>query len=200
MRHITQLIFRRFSTDIISEGRNVLSEMYSLEINAVLGSVNQQYPLNEMDLEKAQNRIASFVLYQLANAQVNDAGVGCGYYDVEGNGDGGGICHQMNDYMFRVCFDGDKGETRRIFVRYLCTQYENSMFEPNKLIAQYRALSVEHLTSYWNRYEKELESTLDDMADDTVHTLNYSMRVGEFQDQIRSDILSFIGEDSDERQ
>ncbi len=73
--------------------------------------------------EAAKSRIKSFATYQLTNSLV-DSGVGCGYYDEEGNEDKHNISVQLNDYLFNVCFAStEDNDGYTFFIDYLMLNY-----------------------------------------------------------------------------
>ena len=119
MRTLSQQVFAHFKRTYIDAGRNFISEACEVPVDAFLGQafahLHEQASLDPGSdqgdttiarrVAAARSFAASFVIYQLSNAQPpNGSGVGCGHYDESGAEDGGGISRLMNDYVFGFCF------------------------------------------------------------------------------------------------
>ena len=81
-------------------------------------------------VSSARPAVKSFVIYQLSNPlPPNGSGVGCGYYDECGAGDGSGIAKLMNAYAFGVCFNPDIHEDNVFhFLDHCLSHLSNSFF------------------------------------------------------------------------
>ena len=126
MRLLSQQVFPHFKRTYIEPERNFIAEAREVPVDAFLGQafghLHEQASLDPASeqgdttiarrVAAARSFAASFVIYQLSNSlPPNGSGVGCGYYDESGAGDGGGISRLMNEYVFGFCLnpvvDGD---------------------------------------------------------------------------------------------
>jgi hypothetical protein len=122
MRRLSQEVFALFKRAYIDRERNFFAEVSDVPVAAFLGEVSSplsQHASSDTQFEQgadslarrissARSLVKSFVIYQLSNPQPpNGLGVGCGYYDEHGAGDGGGIARLMNEYVFGFCFNPD---------------------------------------------------------------------------------------------
>lgn len=120
MRGLSQQVFKLFRRTYIDPQRNFFMDVDDVPVEAFVGEASSQSRQeasgdgqSQQDAASLAQRasamrsvIKSFVIYQLSNSlPPTGSGVGCGYYDECGAGDGGGIARQMNDYMFGVCFN-----------------------------------------------------------------------------------------------
>ena len=144
MRRLSQEIFALFKETYIDPKRNFLSEANSVLTEWFLGTVTsssssptagarpsvQDAALLDRRVSAERVFVKSFVIYQLSNLlPPTGAGVGCGYYDQSGTGDGGGIAKLMNEYMFGVCFNPDISDGNVFhFLDHCLAQLRNSFF------------------------------------------------------------------------
>ncbi len=120
MRKLSQKVFSLFKRDYIETSRNFLTEVDETSIEEFRGCsplLSQQQKADGVSFEEdagvinnlisaERSNVKSFVIYQLSNTNPpTGSGVGCGFYDESGSGNGGGIAEQMNDYIFNVCFN-----------------------------------------------------------------------------------------------
>ncbi|WP_037591443.1 P-loop NTPase fold protein [Stenotrophomonas sp.] len=114
MRRVSQLVFKLFHSQFIASSKNFFSAVDDLPaqnyygVSAVDASDGLNVGSDELDilLQLARTSVKAFVIYQLASkSPPGGSGIGCGVYDAEGSGDGGGIASMMNSYVFDVCFD-----------------------------------------------------------------------------------------------
>ena len=121
MRRISQEVFKKFDAEWIAPGRNYLAEVDSTapedfagEGGAAIAPSQRQLVASDL-LAASRSSVKTFVLYQLSNSDPpKGAGVGCGFYDEEGDADGGGIAVRMNAYAFGSCFDLERDPKNRI--------------------------------------------------------------------------------------
>jgi hypothetical protein len=114
MRRPSQEVFALFKRTYIDRQRNFFAEVSDAPVADFLGEVSSQLgqhassdTQSEHDaaslarrISSARTLVKSFVIYQLSNPQPqNGSGVGCGYYDEHGAGDGGGITRLMNSLI-----------------------------------------------------------------------------------------------------
>jgi hypothetical protein len=65
----------------------------------------------------------SFIVYQLGNTVI-DQGIGCGYYNPNGNKDKKENNITFNDYLFEYCFNSQKqGKNYKHFLDYLLLNF-----------------------------------------------------------------------------
>jgi hypothetical protein len=125
MRRLSQEVFALFKRAYIDPRRNFFSEVCDTPIESILGEALSRPALQAsrddqseqgtaslaQSVSSTRTVVKSFVIYQLSNSlPPTGAGVGCGYYDESGNGDGGGIAMRMNEYAFGHCFNPDINE------------------------------------------------------------------------------------------
>ena len=121
-----------------------------------------------------------FVIYQLTNRKIS-TGVGCGYYDVEGNADGAGIARQMNDYLFDVCFNPDVDPRNVEHFIDFCLGNLTSGFWAGDDEEGYHPtvagitgeLDTGRLATYWNQHAKRIRDLNLTASQKTVTTLSY---------------------------
>lgn len=118
MRTLSQKVFAEFKSRYIEPKRNFLAEIDKVPDEAFLGSseayfkeqeecsdTSKQFSLEDQIAVK-RSSLKVFVIYQLSNStKPSGSGVGCGFYDEDGQGDSSGIAQLMNDYVFNVCFN-----------------------------------------------------------------------------------------------
>jgi hypothetical protein len=120
MRRISQRVFAIFRRKYIIRQKNFYQDVDAVTDDRFLGiasfdvnnlsSVEDGTPRSFLSKEEqiASTRaiVKSFVIYQLSNQEPpTGSGVGCGYYDEEGDGDNHGIARAMSDYVFDFCFN-----------------------------------------------------------------------------------------------
>ncbi|MDO8654588.1 MAG: P-loop NTPase fold protein [Undibacterium sp.] len=166
MREISQMAFNIFKTRYILPEKNIFEEIKKLALQELAGEcsgyiieriengdVNQE----EIDLLISAEKygIQSFVIYQLGNSVIN-SGIGCGFYDEEGNDNKKDIASKINDYLFSHCFNPeiDSGNFEH-FLDYLLSQFSRSFgfddgvkYLPN-ISELTKILQPERLKVYW---------------------------------------------------
>ncbi|NWA81285.1 KAP family NTPase [Pseudomonas sp. D2002] len=144
MRKLSQQVFALFKKAYIEQQKNFLSETDETPDRDFLGIaplLPQDQKANE-NLQKPEDSlikqliageratVKSFVIYQLSNSnRPTGSGVGCGFYDEQGSGEGHGIANQMNDYIFEVCFNLKiDPENVHHFLQHCLTHLSNPFF------------------------------------------------------------------------
>lgn len=116
MRYFSQLCYKKFKELYIDNRRNIFDDIDKITERDMIGyfndglyeQVNSNSELKDRlddktELSFFKNQVAEFILYQFGNQQhVTNMGVPCGFYDVEGNSDKGGIGADFTDYIFDV--------------------------------------------------------------------------------------------------
>ncbi|UCV29935.1 KAP family NTPase [Ferribacterium limneticum] len=144
MRGLSQAVFSLFKRTYIDSQRNFLSEVSDAPAEAFLGEatsqIGQQVLMDDQSerdaaslaqrVSSVRSAVKSFVIYQLSNPlPPRGSGVGCGFYDECGAGDGGGIARLMNEYVFGVCFNPDFHEDNVfLFLDHCLSHLSNSFF------------------------------------------------------------------------
>lgn len=178
MRRISQEVFALFKRTYIDSKRNffleadnVTDDMFvgaNASLSAHQGSrSNDQSEQSGFSLEKrissTRTDIKNFVIYQLSNCLLpHGSGVGCGYYDEHGAGDGGGIAKLMNDYVFGLCFNPVVNENNVFhFLDYCLANFSNSYFlngSDEGYIATKaelaRGLNAKKMGLYWKQHKE----------------------------------------------
>jgi hypothetical protein len=188
MRVLSQRIFSRFEQQYIAQQRNFLSDVDSTADEDFLGERGASILATEAGrLELADAILAAksmnktFVLYQLANRKPpGGSGVGCGFYDVSGIGDSGGIGVRMNEYIFGVCFNPEIDEKNLLhFADYCLCNLTSAYFtgEEEGYVPTAAGLADEldavALGQFWaNHRDRVLQADFTSM-DRRVVTMNY---------------------------
>lgn len=174
MREISQKVFGIFKERYISAGLCIFNDIERLTLNEFLGEnieyiytcVRENKVTEEsliQSLESHKYLVAAFVIYQLANPLIS-SGIGCGYYDEEGNSNSAGISKTMNEYLFNVCFNPEKDENLEKFLIYLLTNFSH-MF--NSYDSVDYAPHIKHFTThideltlknYWSKNKEKILS------------------------------------------
>jgi hypothetical protein len=193
MRQLSQEVFELFRSTFIAPRRNFLDEVdstpaakffggnmaYLREASASVG-VADQLPIEDR-LAATQSFVKIFVLYQLANSLgPTGSGVGCGFYDQQGQRDSGEIGQLMNDYVFNVCFNPDVVEQNIYhFVNHCLSHLSSGFFSgddvgyvPTKKDLP-GGLVLERLIRYWKAHRERIMNL--DLPNTTrkVVTVNY---------------------------
>lgn len=144
MRKFSQEVFALFKRTYIDPGRNFLSEVNVAQLESFLGEAplndGTEVPIADQDnqnfislahrVDAGRSVVKSFVIYQLSNSHPpTGSGVGCGYYDEEGERDEAGIARVMNEYMFGTCFNPAIADDNIFhFLDYCLSHLSNSFF------------------------------------------------------------------------
>ncbi len=193
MRKISQKCFEIFKKRYIDSQKNIFEDAEKLSAVDVFGEFVKNISvylakegINSFEeTEKIKNGVVSFILYQLSNDKV-DHGIGCGFYDVFGEEDGGKIREIILDYLFTVCFKptDDEKKNVRYFVYYLMshlTRNGGGDFHPNKDEFA-KLLSEERLKEYWIVNKDAVKKIAHEtMYSEKVYTANYTASYNDFE-------------------
>lgn len=166
MRAVSQLTFQLFRDQYISAGRNFLNEVDEIDHVRLSGKFSEYIRERlenseifiedvEASAEVAKSTIKVFTIYQLTNLRIS-SGIGCGYYDVSGDGDKAGIFRAMNEYLFGTCFAAtETNDGHKCFVKFLLAMF-TSNYRSNDDAAFTASLAPEildeeKLAEYWLR-------------------------------------------------
>ena len=198
MRRISQSVFALFKSTYIEPKRNFMAEVEAVPVLDFLGtafakdadqailpeSSNQPTSPTAQRVAASRTTVKSFVIYQLSNTlPANGSGVGCGYYDEDGNGDAGGISKLMNEYMFKTCFNPDINEDNAIHFLDHCLAHLSSTFfsdsgtDKNEYVATPEGLSGSldriEMANYWRKYRQTILRMNLEFRQRSVYTSNY---------------------------
>ena len=147
-------------------------------------SSNQPTSPTAQRVATSRTIVKSFVIYQLSNTlPANGSGVGCGYYDEDGNGDAGGISKLMNEYMFKTCFNPEINEDNAIHFLDHCLAHLSSTFfsdsgtDEKKYVATPEGLTGSldriEMANYWRKYSQAIRRMDLESRNRSVYTSNY---------------------------
>ena len=198
MREISQKVFQIFKEQYIDTGKNIFDEIDRLTLEAVCGDyltyVNSKVASGEIeDIEKflssLKSRLKSFIIYQLGNSIINH-GIGCGYYDMEGKEDKGGIHTAVNEYLFSVCFDPQKNENNyQHFLDYLLINLAHTYGATHESdyiphINEFtKVLDKEKLIDYWKTNAEAIKGKNYNTQERQIVTANY---VANYKDDLEA--------------
>jgi len=183
MRKMSQAVFKIFKKRFIDKKINVFYEIESLTLDEVVGEYfgKKEFDINANNLSKILTQLKFemkvFILYQLGSKEfITGTGIACGYYDLVGKADMGGISASLNEYLFEICFDLELNcKNYKCFVNYLMANFfSTSRFSfSERSIPQIgdltKVLEKSKLLEYWEKNrvaikEKKIEVE-NDMAD-----------------------------------
>lgn len=197
MRELSQRVFELFKRTYIESQRNFFSEVSDAGVEEFLGVAlsqsRQQASMDEQSeqsaasidqrVSSARSLIKTFVIYQLSNTlPPNGSGVGCGYYDEQGVGDGGGIAKLMNEYAFGICFNPDIHEDNVLhFLDHCLSHLSNSFFSGGDEVGYFASkaelpggLDPNEMGRYWSKHQNFIRQRVLQVEDRYVVTSNYS--------------------------
>lgn len=175
MRGLSQEVFLLFKRTYIDPQRNFFLDVDNVPVEAFVGETSSQSRQEaSRDGQSPQDAVSdaqqasamrfvvkSFVIYQLSNSlPPTGSGVGCGYYDECGAGDGGGIARQMNDYVFGVCFNPQLHEDNVFhFLDYCLLNLRRPFFSGSDGYVASKAelpggLDSREMGRYWSRHQE----------------------------------------------
>lgn len=138
MRKLSQEVFSLFKANYIDAEENFFAAVDSTPSEDFLGEAKSNGDEASSTGDDSLNRrvlsarcdLKSFVIYQLINSALpHGQGVGCGYYDMVGKNDTGGIASLMNKYVFGFCFNPSVDEDNVFhFVDHCLANLSNSFF------------------------------------------------------------------------
>lgn len=178
-RKLSQKVFALFKRTYINSERNFFAEANDTPVEKFLGlafaqeiektSCDPQPEPNDKTIARrvssARVGIKSFVIYELSNSlPPNLSGVGCGYYDEDGNEDKAGIAKAMNNYVFDICFNPDKHENNAILFLDHCLSNLTSPFYTGVDDQGYMAtkeglsngLDASRMGLYWHQHQARI--------------------------------------------
>ena len=197
MRRLSQEVFALFKQTYIEPQRNFLSEVGDTPAEAFLGEAKLQLGLQASTGNQSEQGAASldrivssarsvvkvFVIYQLSNRlPPNGSGVGCGYYDEYGGGDGGGIAKLMNEYVFGVCFNPVIHEDNVFhFLDHCLSHLRNSFFSDDDEEGYFASkaelpggLDPKEMGLYWSQYGQLIRQRVQSIEERYVVTSSYT--------------------------
>jgi hypothetical protein len=187
MREISQKVFQIFNKQYIDTNTNILKQIDELKLSDITGRYDsliqtkiQAGEIEDVDATVGRHitQIKSFTVYQLGNSEIF-SGIGCGYYDPEGQDDDQGIKKLINDYLFNICFNPSfDSENYKRFLDYLLIHFANvSERDGHGYIPHIneftKVLIKERLAQYWTNNNiaiKELNLT---QQDKKIYQANY---------------------------
>lgn len=136
MREMSQKVFEIFNARYILPKKNIFEEIETLTTSDLVGKYDQfveqkitEGTFQKQDIEKKtielKTRVGAFIIYQIANAEIN-LGAGCGFYDPSGTDDNHGIRDLANDYLFEHCFNPAQSKSAEYFIDYLFRNFANA--------------------------------------------------------------------------
>jgi len=130
MRTLSQEVFSHFKRTYIEPKRNFMADVNSTRHDEFLGNAAYlERDTLKQNIDVARSNVKAFVMYQLGNSYPpTGSGVGCGFYDESGTGDGGGIARLVNEYAFEVCFNPDIHEDNIFHFLDHCLTHLSSAF------------------------------------------------------------------------
>lgn len=170
MRLISQKIFSIFQSQYIK--KNIFDLIDDLTLEQLSGKF-YQFINNEINCKKIINpekiiielkcQLKSFISYQLGSAIINH-GIGCGYYDMEGNEDKKTIQLEVNKYLFNTCFNPQiKQNNYEHFISYLLVNF--IMLPKGFSIEKFtKVFTIDYLKQYWQEHGDSIKKlNLDDI-------------------------------------
>ena len=185
MREISQKCFQIIKTAYIENSLNIFDEIKNISQESFYGK-SYEYVKDKMgniqeNLEKEKNAMISFMIYQIANKNI-DFGVGCGYYDEDKSENNNGIKKTFNEYLFNVCFNmTTKKENCIYLVDYLLIHLKRKRDYSSDAKYEYVpdfedftiALDKKMLVDYWIKNEEEIKKYFNG-KNKTIYTYNYT--------------------------
>jgi len=203
MRRLSQRVFSLFKSNFIDANKNFFAEVDITPNAAFLGGcslpLDAPAPIEGKSdtvvhslvqrLSRARFIVKSFVIYQLANSlDAAGSGVGCGYYDEQGDGDSRGIAKRMNEYVFEFCFNPDVHDDNIFhFLDYCLSNLSNPFFSVRDEEEGYyasktelpRGLDPKAMGRYWGQHHELIRERSLIAGERQVVTSNYIASYGE---------------------
>lgn len=194
MRRFSQEVFALFKHAYITPKRNFILEVDTTPDNDFFGNSPLQHQKSSEDsteqnidainklISIERSTIKSFVIYQLSNSHPpTGSGVGCGFYDEQGAGDGGSIAEQMNDYIFDVCFNPNIDKDNVLYFLDHCLMHLSSSFfagtdQPGYFATRselHGGLDPKRMGQYWNTHKDLILGLNLHQSQRAVTTSNY---------------------------
>lgn len=205
MRKLSQEVFALFKKTYIDSERNFFGAVSEAPLEAFLGKGwSQCLTPGARDVSSelgdasfgqlsasARTGVKSFVMYQLSNPfPPTGSGVGCGYYDVLGIEDGGGIAKLMNSYAFDVCFNPDIHEDNVLhFLDHCLAHLSRGLFADRDQDGYFASkaelpggLDPAEVGRYWSQRRDIIRERVQVVEERRVVTPNY---VASYRDDLR---------------
>lgn len=197
MRRLSQRVFSLFKNDFIDTKKNFFTEVDVTPAASFLGEslalVYQQpstagelgadYRSLAERLSLARTIVKAFVIYQLANYfGPTGSGVGCGYFDEQGDDDGHGIAAQMNEYLFGFCFNPAVNQDNIFhFLDHCLSNLSSTFFSARGEEEGYaasrtelaRGLDPKAMGRYWGEHRELIRERSSSAGDRRVVTSSY---------------------------
>ena len=182
MREISQKVFYYFKVQYIDQEKNIFTLIEDLTLKDLTGSfspfVADSSEVTENACRRTKSGLLYFIVYQLGNSII-ESGIGCGYYDPEGNADGNGIKTLVNDYLFNICFnpkaDINNYEHFLVYLLISLGSYHAGMeidYRPD--IKEFtRVIDEERIIKYWKTHRDEIKDKDFLERDNKIVTSNY---------------------------
>jgi len=220
MRIISQKIFGLFKSTYVKPKKNFIADVNLAPDDAFLGSINCQLecsdfsdsvsPQMRIDIAKKilikRSVVKSLTLYQLSNSlPPSGSGVGCGYYDEDGNADNKGIAKAMNDYMFDVCFNPTVDEQNALHFFDHCLTHLTTPFYTGDaeggLVASKDSitggLDAMAMSRFWLQHNDFIRQLVQSASDREVYTSNYSVKYTDIMDKVFSTLDEMANDEPD---
>jgi hypothetical protein len=163
MRLISQKVFQGFQSQFINQNKNIFDEIDNLTLKDICGkyfnSIAKSGAIEDIEVQllKLKSIMKSFIVYQLGNTTIGQ-GIGCGYYNPNGNRDEKENNLTINNYLFEYCFNPQKqGKNYKHFLDYLLLNfvpfinYSNANYINN--IKEFtKVLDKDLLAAYWDKH------------------------------------------------
>jgi len=128
MRIISQEVYKIFKSRYIKTKKNIFDIVDDLTLDDLASKYKNfvQKKIKSGEIKNAEQMVSShksviksFVVYQLGSSST-DFGIACGYYDPEGKKDKHQIASEINEYLFKVCFNpGKKKDNKKNYEHFL---------------------------------------------------------------------------------
>ncbi|WP_334018290.1 P-loop NTPase fold protein [Alteromonas sp. S015] len=208
MRKLSQVIAKKFQTEIIEQKVNFYEEVAKLTFDDLKGKFLKENEIENADelIHREKSLIISFVMYQLANTKQPDgSGIGFGYYDFDGEKDNNGISDVINNYVFNFCFAPDVEEKNvQYFLDHCLSHLSNSFFSyggENKYVPLKNEIpggfSTDFLVNYWRKNKGVVKEFAKRNGDRQVITPNYSATYSDDLESVFSVLDELVNEHSE---
>lgn len=174
MRELSQCIFSIFSSRYIQTEKNIFDDFYKLNSSDLFWKFaacekDLPYENTEKYIEYSRNGLITVFIDNFWARKGRGGEITCWYYDVTGDNDKSGIYHEMNEYLFKICFDPNKNSNNlRYFIDYIFYnlvrvttttssdgyEVKNAEFVSN-LNNDIGHLDSEKLSSYWRSHRED---------------------------------------------
>jgi hypothetical protein len=211
MRRLSQEIFKLFKRSYIDKNINFYTEANATPIESFIGEhlpsdfedIREEHASRARSILVARSTLKSFVIYQLTNSNPpNGSGVGCGYYDLCGEEDKGGISRIMSEYLFGFCFNPNVDKDNPLHFMDYCLAKLNQSLSIDIDDITYAA-SRSGLTEgfnpidmgkYWDLHQESIRERVKDEKNRLVITSSYTASYSEDLDSVFS-VLDELADD-----